>query len=93
MHLKFNDIQSLYEKYDMIKNKRSRIKNNFMKSLFDLFSNSMNIDIFNKFTAFENIENITKLLFSYIRILSKGEVKKYTEILSMFEFLVNLKIK
>ena len=87
MHFKLNDIQTLYEKYDLIKNKRSKIKNGFMKSVFD-FSNSMNIDIFNKFSSFENIDCITKLLCCYIRILSKGEVKKYTEILSMFEFLV-----
>ena len=52
----------------------------------------MNIDIFNNLSSFEDIEFITKLLCSYIRILSKGEGKKFTEILSNFEFLVKLMI-
>lgn len=88
MHLKFSNLNSLVEKYEMLKNKRSKMKNNLLISIVEKFSTSMNFDIFNKFTSFEIIDIITRLLCSYIKILSKGEVKKYSEILRIFESLV-----
>jgi hypothetical protein len=88
MHLKFSSLTSLFEKYEMIKNKRAKMKNYFLNSLMEMFSTSMNFDIFNKFSSFEIIDIITRLLCSYIKILSKGEVKKYSEILRIFEYLV-----
>ena len=88
MHSKLNQLSYLYEKYDLIKNKRNKIKNSLMKSLFDTFAISMNIDIFNKNSSFENLDFLTKIICNYVNILSKGEVKKYTEILNLFELLV-----
>jgi hypothetical protein len=88
MHLKFSSLTSLFEKYEMIKNKRAKMKNYFLNSLMEMFSTSMNFDIFNKLSSFEIIDIITRLLCSYIKILSKGEVKKYSEILRIFEYLV-----
>jgi len=88
MHLKFSTLTSLFDKYEMIKNKRAKMKNYFLNSLMEMFSTSMNFDIFNKFSSFEIIDIITRLLCSYIKILSKGEVKKYSEILRIFEYLV-----
>jgi hypothetical protein len=88
MHLKFSTLTSLFDKYEMIKNKRAKMKNYFLNSLMEMFSTSMNFDIFNKFSSFEIIDIITRLLCSYIKILSKGEVKKYSEILRIFEYMV-----
>jgi len=90
MHLKFSVIPNLYDKFAIIA-KQKKKDHSVLKQVLEFLTYSEDIDlIFHKDNSLENIEIFANVLSSYIKILTKGEVKKYTEILTIFEILINL---